>query len=200
MQLEPVREWVANWGPLAVGVGSTFDNTGVPIFFVVGMAVAHEVGVPPETMLVAAFVGSVVGDLVVYTIGRYFLTKDRIAAGRIGQRFKPILDAGQRTVHRWGFLSVLLGRFIPYVGKVTPFLAGSYNMSWPGAVISVGVGSAMLMGLYYYYANTAFNILEGEGNLLKFISIGALTVLVVLLWWANRRLEKRSKAGTDPSP
>lgn len=194
MTLERVQFWVKRAGPWAVGAGSTLDNTGVPIFFVIGMSVESFVGLPTMVAtLIAAIIGSIVGDLAVYAIGRYVLTKDRILAGSLGHRFKPLLDAGERPVRRWGMWTVLFGRFVPYVGKVTPLIAGSYGISWFRATFAVVVGSILLMGLYYIYAQTAIAIVRGHGGVVKIVSLAILTAVILLLWWGNRALQKRAQ-------
>ena len=141
LDIETMHRWVTDYGPLAVGVGSSLDNTGVPIFFVVGLAAAEAAKVRPEAMWLAAFIGSVVGDMGTYCIGRYFLTKDRMLNDSIGQRMAPMIHAGEKSIGRWGIWALVFGRFVPYVGKVLPLLAGSYRMSWVSTTVSVIVGS-----------------------------------------------------------
>ena len=196
MEFEEVQKLVESYGPLAVGLGSTLDNTGVPIFFVAGMVTAGALEVPIEAMLVAAFLGSIVGDVAVYVIGRYFLTKDRILAGRFGRSFQPVLDAGEKTMRRWGFLSVLFGRFIPYVGKVTPFLAGSYKTAWLLAISAIALGSALLMGLYYLLGKTAIDLVQEGSSTIKSVSLAIGLGCIAGLWWLNRVLQQR---GTQQS-
>jgi len=198
VSFESAQYWVEHAGPWAVGLGSTLDNTGVPIFFVIGMSVESLVGLPAMVAtLIAAIIGSIVGDLAGYAIGRYVLTKDRILAGSLGHRFRPLIEAGERPLRRWGMWTVLFGRFVPYVGKVTPLIAGSYGISWFRAAFAVVAGSILLMGLYYIYAQTAIAIVQGHGNVVKVVSLAVLTAVVVLLWWGNNRLQKRAQRADD---
>jgi membrane protein DedA with SNARE-associated domain len=196
LDVETMRRWVMDFGPLAVGVGSTLDNTGVPIFFVVGLAAAEAAQVRPGAMWVAAFIGSIVGDLGTYCIGRYFLTKDRILEGPIGQRMAPMIHQGERTIGRWGVLSIVLGRFIPYVGKVLPLVAGSYRMSWLSVSASVVVGSLLLTGFFYIFAEAALEIVTGHATTLKAVSLALGAATVGVLWWYNSVLKARGQAGS----
>lgn len=191
MTVDQIQGWIQSYGPLAVGVGSTLDNTGVPIFFVAGLAIAGAVGVAPEALLVAAVIGSIVGDLGVYAIGRYFLTGDRIRTGRIGKTMAPVLNFGERAMARWGLWTILLGRFIPYVGKIVPFLAGSYKTAWHSTIAAVTIGSVLLMGLFYFYADSAVALVKGDASAVKTVSLVIGTVVVAAIIWANVFLKRR---------
>lgn len=198
MQLERIQQWVADYGPSAVGVGSTLDNTGVPIFFVIGMGLAYNLASTRYMMLIAALIGSAVGDLGTYAIGRYFLTKERILQGGIGRKFKPLLDAGDKATQRWGSWAIIFGRFIPYVGKIIPFLAGSYKMSWLKTTVSVCVGSLLLMLFFYLFSETAIDAVTGQADIVKYVSLAIGTAVVALLWWTNNVLKRRAQAGSEP--
>ncbi len=196
MDIERIQELVTAYGPFAVGLGSTLDNTGIPIFFVIGMGTAHTLAVEidPRHLLVAAVIGSIIGDVGTYAIGRYFLTKERILLGRIGKSLKPILEAGEKAMQRWGIFTVAFGRFIPYIGKVTPLLAGSYGVGWFRSVASISVGSVLLMGFMYVYADSLFKIISGSPSLVRMVSVAIGTALVASLYYANMALKKRSAA------
>ncbi len=193
MDPEQIKQYVEDYGPWAVGVGSMLDNTGVPIFFVLGMAAAGSLNVAPELLFVAAVIGSILGDLGVYVIGRYYLTKDRILAGAFGETFRPVIGVGERVMQRWGLWSLLLGRFIPYVGKIIPLLAGSYRVSWLRAMISIVLGSLLLIGVFYLYADTATELVKGEVSTIKRVSVAIGTLCFAGLWWMNHRLKKQNE-------
>lgn len=203
MEIAEIQHLVEAYGPWAVGVGSTLDNTGLPIFFVLGMGAALKVGgTQLDHMLVAAIIGSVIGDLGTYAIGRYYLTKERILVGTIGQRFAPILKAGERTMLRWGILSILLSRFIPYLGKIIPLLAGSYRLSWFQMTVGVTVGSMLHMGFFFLYSEAAYAVITGHATLAKMVSVAIGTLILILLFWLNAMLAKRNRQSDveDGSP
>jgi membrane protein DedA with SNARE-associated domain len=193
LDIETMHRWVTDYGPLAVGVGSSMDNTGVPIFFVVGLAAAEAAKVRPEAMWVAAFLGSIAGDMGTYCIGRYFLTKDRILNDAIGQRMAPMIHAGQDSIGRWGIWTLVFGRFVPYVGKVLPLLAGSYRMSWVSTTVSVIVGSFLLTGFFYVFAEAALLVVTGHASKLKAVSLVLGAATVGGLWWYNSMLKARGQ-------
>ena len=193
MDIEQVQHLVKMYGPFAVGLGSMMDNTGVPIFFVVGMGTAHAIGISSEALLISAVLGSIVGDLGTYAIGRYFLTRDRILLSSFGNYIRPLLEIGDKTMHRWGGIGTLvLGRFIPYIGKITPLLAGSYHMDWLRTVLSVCIGSVLLMGLFHMYAENVFEVISGNITLIRAISISIGTAALLILYCVNRALKKRA--------
>lgn len=204
LQFEQVKGWVESFGPAVVGLGSTLDNTGVPIFYVAGMAAA--IGVKAKSSLgviwAAAFVGSVVGDLATYAIGRYRLTKDQLAAGFLGQTLGmgPALQAGERVMKAWGPLSIVFGRFVPYVGKVLPLLAGSYRMSWFAATASIVVGSFLLTGMYFLLGELAVDLVRRRGDAVRFVSMAALLVVLGGLYFANRLLKAKDAQARATGP
>lgn len=193
MDPEQIKQYVEDYGPWAVGFGSLLDNTGVPIFFVLGMAAAGSLDVGREMLFLAALIGSIAGDLGVYVIGRYYLTKDRILAGNFGDMFRPVIGVGERVMQRWGLWSLILGRFIPYVGKITPLLAGSYRLSWLRAAISIACGSVLLIGGFYLYSDTAIELVRGEASTIKRVSAAIGTLCLLGLWWMNHRLKQESE-------
>ena len=197
---EQVRAWVDSYGPAAVGVGSTLDNTGVPIFFVAGLAAAVSLKSSLAPMWVAAFVGSVVGDLAVYAIGRYGLTREKLQAGFLGRSMGPTLAAGERMMARWGWPALAFGRFVPYVGKVLPLLAGSYRKSWASAISAVAVGSFLLTGLYFLLGEIAVDLVRSRGDLVRYASLAALGVVVVGLYYANIVLKRKNSVADAPAP
>ncbi len=202
LEYEQVKAWVESYGPAAVGIGSTLDNTGVPIFFVAGLAAAVSLKVPIEAMWVAAFLGSVVGDLGTYAIGRYYLTKQNLVSGFLGQGLKmgPTLHAGERVMRKWGPVSIIFGRFIPYVGKVLPLLAGSYRMGWLAASLSVVFGSFLLTGLYYLMGEIAVDLVSHRHNVIRYLSLGVLGVVVAGLYAANILLKRVNEQAPRPIP
>jgi membrane protein DedA with SNARE-associated domain len=193
LDIESVKQWVESYGPPAVGVGSMMDNTGVPIFFVVGLAMARAVQVHPGAMWLAAFLGSVVGDLGTYAIGRYYLTKEKLLLNPLGQRMGPMLRAGERTIGRWGPWSIVFGRFLPYIGKVLPMLAGSYLVSWPVATLSVIAGSFLLTGFFFMFANVAFQVVSGHGTAVRVVSLAIGAAALCVLIGANVALQRREQ-------
>jgi membrane protein DedA with SNARE-associated domain len=198
MDIEQVQHLVKMYGPFAVGLGSMLDNTGVPIFFVVGMGMTHSLGISSKLLLMTAVLGSVVGDLGTYAIGRYFLTRDRILLSSIGNNIKPLLEIGDKAMRQWGGVCTLIfGRFIPYVGKVTPLLAGSYQMNWLRAVLSVCIGSVLLMGLFHVYADNVFEVVSGNITLVRVLSISIGTAALLTLYCVNRALKKSANFNSD---
>jgi membrane protein DedA with SNARE-associated domain len=197
MNLEHARSLVESYGPVAVGIGSTLDNTGVPIFFVAGLVAAAATGAQSSNlvaMFAAAILGSIIGDLVVYAIGRYVLTKERILSGSFGQSFRPVMEAGDKFMARWGFWSIVFGRFVPYVGKVIPVLAGSYKRSWWQVVPAVCLGTVMLMGLCFGLEDTVVAMVMGGASGFRSFSLTVGMLFLFGLWWYNRKLQSRALA------
>jgi membrane protein DedA with SNARE-associated domain len=125
-------------------------------------------------------------------------------SGTFGRSFRPVLEAGDKAMQRWGFWSIVFGRFVPYVGKIIPFLAGSYKTAWWKAVVSVCLGTAMLMGLFYYFSEAAIGMVTEETSTLRSVSLSIGALVVFGLWWYNRKLQLQAQAellaSADDSP
>lgn len=137
---------------------------------------------------VAATLGSIVGSLAIYVIGRkgdQFIAK-RVSADRI-----------ERTLgafRRFGLMAVLIPSLLPPPMPFKPFvlLAGAAGVSTSRFIMAVGIGRGIryfgLGLLAVWYGDAALQFLETNG---KTVSLGLAVVLVAglaayLLWQKAR--------------
>jgi len=137
---------------------------------------------------VAATLGSIVGSLAIYVIGRkgdQFIAK-RVSADRI-----------ERTLgafRRFGLMAVLIPSLLPPPMPFKPFvlLAGAAGVSTSRFIMAVGIGRGIryfgLGLLAVWYGDAALQFLETNG---RTVSLGLAVVLVTglaayLLWQKAR--------------
>lgn len=97
-------------------------------------------------VMLAAFIGAVIGDGVSYFLGYRY--RDQVTSIWPLSRHPEWLDRGRTFFQRHGALSVLLGRFVGPVRPVIPLIAGIMHMP-PSAFLWANVGSALLWAPAY---------------------------------------------------
>lgn len=73
-----------------------------------------------------AILGAVVGDGISYWLGHYF--KDRLRYAWPFRSYPALLDSGEKFVHKYGVMSVFIGRFVGPVRALVPLVAGMLGM------------------------------------------------------------------------
>ncbi|WP_320821730.1 DedA family protein [Reinekea sp.] len=104
---------------------------GVVLLFSLS-ALAYHSGISPLALLVAGGSGALVGDLVSFFIG--FRLKNRLYHWSWIARHEVWIRQGEWFFHRWGWLSVIIGRFLGPLRPVIPMVAGTLGM--PGRIFT----------------------------------------------------------------
>lgn len=98
---------------------------GVVILF--SLAVLASNGeIPLFPVLLAAALGACGGDISSFAIGRWL--QHRVDHLAWFQRHRNWLEQGEWFFRRWGWLSVIIGRFVGPIRPVIPLVAGTLNM------------------------------------------------------------------------
>ena len=144
----------------------------------------------------AATLGSVLGALVLYGLGRW-LGYDRLRA-LAGRRWFFItsqkdLDRGERTFARHGGKMVLLGRCVPLIRSVVSIPAGIARMPLPRflalTAIGSGVWNALFIGLGWILGEH-WDRVQGWLGPVTYVLLGL--AVVGLVWLAVRKARERS--------
>jgi membrane-associated protein len=149
-------------GPVA-DIASSLASAGYLVVFFVAMAESGLVVglfLPGDTMLIAAgvlasqgyfnlpamimaaFLGAVIGDSIAYALGRRFGT-------RIFKRERPLffnraqIERSEKFYQRHGGKTIIIARFLPIVRAVAPILAGVGKMRY-GTFISYNLIGGLL--------------------------------------------------------
>lgn len=135
-------------------------------------------------VLVAAVSGDAVGFLTGSRLGRPWLVR-RMERGRLDPRH---LARAEHYYERWGVISVVIARFIPWVRTFTPIVAGASRMSY-GRFLPANVVGALLWGagivlLGHYSAGVPWLRYTAYAVAGTFV---ALSVVVGVAAWVRRR-------------
>jgi membrane protein DedA with SNARE-associated domain len=90
-------------------------------------ALATTAEVKPWLLLVAAFVGAIVGDGLSFWLGHQY--RREILLGWPLNRFPKLIERSAQFVRRYGIASVFLARFTAVVRAFVPLIAGVLRMS-----------------------------------------------------------------------
>ena len=80
------------------------------------------------TVWMAGAAGAVIGDIVSFTVGSYF--KSDIHRIWPFTRLPDLIPKGHAFIERWGFWSLILGKFIGGLRPFVPVVAGMLDMPW----------------------------------------------------------------------
>ena len=98
---------------------------GVALLLVLsGVALWAEI--PPWPLVLVAFLGALVGDVLSFWIGA--VRKDRLWRSSLLSRYEALRQRGMRFVLRWGIVSVVFGRFVGPFRPLVPVVVGSMGM------------------------------------------------------------------------
>lgn len=118
---------------------------GVVLITAVASLAGHQlVGLP--WLLVAAFIGAIIGDGVSFSLGYH--QREQITQRWPLSAHPEWLGRGARFFERYGLYSVFIGRFVGPVRPIIPLVAGMMRMP-PRAFLCANIGSAALWAPAY---------------------------------------------------
>lgn len=96
--------------------------------------------IPLYETIIWAILGAIVGDSISYWLGHYF--KDKLPRYWPFRNNPNLLKTGEKFVHKYGTMSVFIGRFVGPVRALVPMVAGMLGMA-PSKFIIANVTSAI---------------------------------------------------------
>ena len=146
--------------------------------------------------------GSVVGGLCVYTVGRLLgLRRTRAVVRRLPLLEERDVDTAMRFFDRWGFPAVAIARFVPMVRTVISIPAGIERMPIWLFALATGLGSGVWNALFvvtgYLFGQAGGEALEGFVRL--YSGVVAVTGVVAVVVMTVRRLRARRTAPAPPT-
>jgi membrane protein DedA with SNARE-associated domain len=193
--------WVAgviqSLGEVGVGVLVALESIVPPVPSEVVLAIAGYLAGEGQfnvaLVALAATVGSVVGALVLYGLGRA-IGEDRLKRwlDRVPLVDLDDLERADRWFDRYGRWAVLIGRVIPVVRSLVSIPAGADRMPLGQFVgltaLGSGVWNAIFVGLGYALGSQWQQI----GRYSNWVNIGLYATFAVLIGaWVVKRVRKR---------
>lgn len=148
-------------------------------------AVASNLNIPVLWVLAAAALGATAGDLGSFYLG--YRLRHRLYEYPWFKRHADWLSHGIWFFNRWGWLSVVIGRFVGPIRPVVPLIAGSLSMP-----VRVFVSVNLITVLFWAPAYMLPGYLAGEASFflatqslamrtLTLLLVSALAILIALL-------------------
>ncbi|EAU40883.1 hypothetical protein FP2506_18384 [Fulvimarina pelagi HTCC2506] len=119
-------------------------------------------------VLGASFLGSILGDNIGYFVGRRY---GRAAIVRWGDRVgfdEDKLTMVEEKFNSYGFVIVLIARFIFILRQLNGFVAGMMRMRWPQFLLYNAISAALWTAVYgltaYYFGKALTHFLEEQST------------------------------------
>ena len=146
---------------------------GDSLLFVAG-AIAAVGGMSLPILLILLLVAAVAGDALNYSIGRWFGPK--VFAWEDSRWFnKEAFDKTHAFYEKHGPITIVVGRFMPFIRTFAPFIAGVAHMSYPRFATYNLIG-----GILWVVGLTGLGYLIGEHPWVKDnFSIVALAMIII---------------------
>ena len=178
---------IAQYGYLAVIVGSIAEGETITLL---GGIAAHQGLLKLPMVIAAAAFGGMVGDQVLFFVGRYFGSP---ILGRFS-RYQHKIEQAQALIRRHPYLFVIGCRFMYGFRIVGPIIIGASRLS-PGIFIGLNIISAILWAslfvtLGYAGGEMIHPWLVHLDHHLKYgiwVIIALVLVIAVRLWFKLRR-------------
>jgi membrane protein DedA with SNARE-associated domain len=196
-----LESFVRHYGALAVMPILAIEAVGAPVpgesllIFASVLAGRGEMSLP--SLLIFAWIGSVLGDNLGYLIGRKLGRRTILRYGaKVGLtdgRFNGI----ERVYARYGSATVLFARFFSILRQLNGIVAGTLGMSWWRFVLLDAVGAALWVTVWVFapaYFSEHLTFITGLAHHTKVVA-GFLVVvgLALVLGIFIRRLRVASR-------
>lgn len=189
MDLEPVKQYIHDYGYWAIAVGTLWDQSGLQAFVVAGGIVASVTkSLTLWGVALAGAAGSFISDALLFSVGRWRARwLERVMKSEKNRMRLVVLQQGMR---RWGFWLLTLGRFLPWMGRFVPAAAGLRRYPIGAAMAYAALGS-VASGFGYaalgYYATESLHAFEDYAI---YVGIGALVISIPVAGWLLKRFDR----------
>ena len=208
--IESITEWLivyADHAPFLIFGLLLLTGFSLPVsedVLVIVSGVLAGTVLPEKTvpLFLAAFLGSYMSDWIAYWIGRgvgYKLTTRFFSRGILSLERRANVE---RFFKRFGFLTLFIGRFIPFGVRNSVFMAaGAGKMHFGHFLLSDGIGCLSFSSLIFFLA---FRCGENYDRLQRLLSsagyvVSIVAALSVVAWIVWSRLAREDVSDSQPS-
>jgi membrane protein DedA with SNARE-associated domain len=191
--LVPLAEhFIAVYGPLVVFLGALLEGETVAIM---AGFLAHQGVIDARLALLAAFLGALASDQVLFLVGRRFADHPMV----MRQRKRPLFATALKRVEAGATVYILIFRFLYGLRTVSPLAIGVSNVSGRKFVIlnaiAAFVWAAAMVGIGFVFGRTIEATIgrfhHVEHILIAMIAVGIVSYAV--LTYLHRRFIKRQE-------
>jgi membrane protein DedA with SNARE-associated domain len=190
---------LSEYGVPALFLTIALESLGAPLpgesAIILASGAAAEGRLSIHAVVLAAFVGAVLGDNVGYLIGRRL---GRPVIVRYGSRFgitDARFDKVEAVARQRGALMVVVARFVVVLRQLNGIVAGSSGMPWPRFLAANIAGAALWVGLWStlaYRFGRSLDVLPFLLHHLSLVAAIATPLLIAALAYLKLRPGHRS--------
>jgi membrane protein DedA with SNARE-associated domain len=173
-----IESLIDTYGYLAVLVGTFLEGETV---LVLGGFAAHRGYLHLPWVVLAAFIGSLMGDQLFFFLGRWH--SQTVLAKRPSWRGR--VEKAHKLIGRYRIPFILVFRFLYGLRTVAPFVIGMSNVPAPLFVFLNAVGAmvwAMAVGTGGYLFGNALEVFIGDVKHYELQAFGAIAALGAVIW------------------
>ncbi|MGD0335545.1 MAG: DedA family protein [Candidatus Omnitrophota bacterium] len=132
---------IARFGDIGIFLGMFFESSIIPIPSEVVIAGAAAVGIPILSIVIFGSLGSTLGAMLGYALGRYAALPVVLKFGRFILIKPHHIAKAEAFAKKYGAWSVLIGRVLPVIPfKVFSITAGITKINFPSFVLFTLIG------------------------------------------------------------
>jgi membrane protein DedA with SNARE-associated domain/rhodanese-related sulfurtransferase len=193
---------ITQYGLALVFANVLVQQMGLPIpalpTLIVAGALAADGKISASALFGAAFIACAISDASWYTAGRLSGRRVIRLLCRISLSPESCVEQSEHLFHRWGSLTLVLGKFIPGLLTISPAMAGTMRFGrWSFALLD-GLGAAIWVGVAIgtgMLFHREISHLIGHLQELGTIAVAVIGLLlggyITSRWWQRRRFYSR---------
>jgi membrane protein DedA with SNARE-associated domain len=193
--MAPLETLLQTYGYLAILIGTFAEGETV---LVLGGFAAHRGYLALPWVILAAFIGTLMGDQLFFYLGRKHT--QWVLARR--PSWKARIDRAHQLMERFRTLLILGFRFMYGLRTIIPFLIGMSSVSTRKFIILDAIAAfvwAVAVGTGGYLFGNILEIILGDIKHYELPVLGAIALIGVSLWALYRYHYYRSRSGDYPS-
>lgn len=198
--LDMLQRALVDYGYWAVAAALLLENAGLPVPGETVLLLAsflaysrHELQL--SWIICVGTAAATLGDNLGYWIGH---RGGRPLLERYQNAFRvptDSLERGEKLFSRYGSVTVLFARFVFGMRVIAGPLAGVLRMPWKKFALFNLLGAALwvtTISLVGFFFGSRWNHLMQLMKRFDLIFVGVFALVVLVLWWRNRRASRRS--------
>jgi membrane protein DedA with SNARE-associated domain/rhodanese-related sulfurtransferase len=197
--VDEILQLIKLYGPALLFGFCFLEAAGVPIpaalALLAGGAAAAQRVVRIETMALAGLLGLLLGDLLLYVLGRLTGWWLLGVLCRVSANPESCILSSARHFYKRGRMTLLFAKFVPGLSALAAPLAGSMRMRVGEFMLLDAAGAALYVGVYLslgYLAGdlvkAALPMVEAAGRVIEVVAGAGLVGFIGWRLWQSRKL------------